>query len=140
MNDPRAEADRWFRQAGNDLLFARRGLSEGFHAQACFLSQQAAEKAVKAVHYLSGERTVLGHSVRQLLHSLEDRMPEAMALLETGGLLDQFYIPTRYPNGLPDGAPYEVYTAGQAEDAVRGAQAVLDFAAGALSRHPGAGG
>ena len=28
-------------------------------------------------------------------------------------------IPTRYPNGLPDGIPADVYTEGAAQDAVR---------------------
>lgn len=33
-------------------------------------------------------------------------------------ILDQYYIPTRYPNGLPGGLPFEVYTAEQAAAAV----------------------
>ena len=61
MWDSRSEAERWLKQAENDLDFARLGLREGFHAQVCFLTQQSAEKAVKAIGYLLGERTVLGH-------------------------------------------------------------------------------
>ena len=37
MWDSRAEADRWLKQAENDLEFARLGLREGFFAQVCFL-------------------------------------------------------------------------------------------------------
>ncbi len=51
MWDARAEADRWRRQAANDLEFARVAVRERFHAQACFISQQAAEKAVKSIAY-----------------------------------------------------------------------------------------
>lgn len=137
MNDPRAEAERWLRQAENDLAFARRGLAEGFFAQACFLCQQAGEKAVKAVHYRTGERLVFGHSVFQLMKPLADRIPGAESLLDAAGLLDQYYIPTRYPNGLPDGAPFEVYTKAQAEEAVRIATALPDFATKRLERGEG---
>lgn len=37
--------ERWLNQAWDDLQFARLGLEEGFHAQACFLSQQVIEAA-----------------------------------------------------------------------------------------------
>lgn len=29
-------------------------------------------------------------------------------------MLDQYYVPTRYPNGLPGGIPSDVYTGDQA--------------------------
>jgi HEPN domain-containing protein len=37
-------------------------------------------------------------------------------------MLDGYYIPTRYPDGLPDGIPAQVYTQGAARDAVAFAQ------------------
>ena len=46
-------------------------------------------------------------------------------LTEQLAILDQYYIPTRYPNGIPDGAPFEVYTRGQAEEALATAAEVL---------------
>jgi HEPN domain-containing protein len=128
MNDPGLEASRWYRQAENDLAFAKRGLEEGYYSQVCFLCQQSGEKAVKSIHYHNGERFVPGHSIHALLKKLEPDFPEVNVLLETGGLLDQFYIPTRYPNGLPEGAPYEIYTQMQAKQAVDLAQKLLDFA------------
>ena len=42
--------------------------------------------------------------------------------------LDQYYIPTRYPNGLPGGIPAEVFTDSQAEDAVARAHAFIEAA------------
>ena len=54
MWDAQAEADRWRRQAGNDLAFARVALRERFYAQACFMAQQSAEKAVKGNRLRSG--------------------------------------------------------------------------------------
>jgi HEPN domain-containing protein len=50
------------------------------------------------------------------------------------------YIPTRYPNGLPGGAPFQVYTAAQAVEAIAGARTILEFAAGGLARPPAQGG
>ena len=49
-------------------------------------------------------------------------------LLLTGdaALLDQFYIPTRYPNGLPSPAvPGEAYTEAQAQAAQEAADHIL---------------
>ena len=67
MWDGRAEAERWRRQAANDLAFARVAVRERFYAQASFISQQAAEKAVKAIAYGLGERALLGHSLVTLI-------------------------------------------------------------------------
>lgn len=40
-----------------------------------------------------------------------------------------FYIPTRYPNGLPGGIPAEAYPQETAQDAVRLAAQVVDVVA-----------
>jgi HEPN domain-containing protein len=113
------------RQAENDLEFSRIALREGFFAQACFIAQQAGEKAVKALGYAQGERFVVGHSILELLKKLIGVHKELESFMELGGLLDQYYIPTRYPNGLPDGVPYEVYNERQAREAVEGASGLL---------------
>ena len=128
MNDPQREADRWFRQAENDLSFAKRGYEGGFYSHVCFLCQQSGEKAVKAVHYKLGKRVVTGHSVHELAKKLVGEVSEAKHLIEAGSILDQYYIPTRYPNGLPEGAPFEMYTQKQAEQALGHAETILDFA------------
>lgn len=124
----RAEAERWLAQAQSDLDFARLGLREGFFAQACFQCQQAAEKALKAIHYLGGARFVPGHSLVELLSSLPDRHPGLAALLPGARRLDQLYIPTRYPNGLPGGVPAEVFSSDQATAAIDDATKFLEAA------------
>lgn len=53
-------------------------------------------------------------------------------LTEECATLDQFYIPTRCPNGLLDGSPFEVYTRVQAEEALRTAEKILRYARGQL--------
>jgi HEPN domain-containing protein len=104
------------------------GAREGFHAQACFVSQQAAEKALKALHYLQGERLVVGHALVDLLNPLAPVHPALAPLREIAQQLDQYYIPTRYPNGLPGGVPAEVFTKRQANEATVGAREFLAVA------------
>lgn len=126
--DARVEAERWLSQAENDLAFAQHGLELGFYAQACFLAQQVAEKAAKALHYLGGARTVLGHSVDGLLEALQRSEPAVGALRGGAKELDQHYVPTRYPNGLPGNVPFEAYTAEQARRALEHARAIVGLA------------
>ena len=133
MKTAQAEGERWLRQAESDLAFAELGAREGFPAQACFTSQQAAEKALKAVHYLAGARFVPGHSLVELLEGAETHATSLVALRDSARQLDQYYIPTRYPNGLPGGVPAEVFTQVQAEDAVTRARAFIDAAIALLA-------
>lgn len=129
MKDSAGEAHRWLRQAEHDLEFARLALREGYFGQTCFIAQQAAEKAVKAIHYHRGERAVLGHSVVRLAEELAADVPEIEELREVAGTLDQYYVPTRYPNGLPGGLPFEAYNQAQARAAIIGAGRFVDLAA-----------
>ena len=125
MRAHRTEALRWLRQAENDLGFARTGVREAYYAQACFVCQQVCEKALKSIHYgRLGKRIVHGHSLVELAEGI----PETRPLRESMALLDQYYIPTRYPNGLPGAVPYEVYTRTQAEDALRVCDQVIGLA------------
>ena len=129
MKEPRSEALRWLLQAENDLAYARLGLREGFHAQVCFQCQQICEKALKSIHYGKlGARIVYGHSLVELCENLD----LSGDLRKELAVLDQYYIPTRYPNGLPGGTPYEVYTAEQAAAAVAVCGRVIALARDAL--------
>ena len=128
---PKAEAERWLVQARSDLGFAEVGAREGYHAQACFMCQQAAEKALKALHYLGGERLVIGHSLFELLRALLTRHPALADLEEAARRLDQYYVPTRYPNGLPGGTPADVFSQAQAKEALAQAKRFVEVA-GAL--------
>ncbi len=46
---------------------------------------------------------------------------------EEAALLDKFYIPTRYPDGLPALTPSQVYTKKEAVRALEAAKKVLNF-------------
>ena len=132
MKSSRDDALRWLRQAENDLAFAHVALREGFYSQACFLSQQVAEKGMKALLYYRGARTAIGHSLAALLVELEDIHPELSEHEESLTVLDQYYIPTRYPDALPGSAPFEVYGSSQASGAVETAALVVETAKQAI--------
>ncbi|RME88480.1 MAG: HEPN domain-containing protein [Candidatus Hydrogenedentota bacterium] len=114
----------WLAQAQNDFAWALDSFERKYYAQTCFIAQQVAEKALKAIGYYRGADLVKGHSCAAIAAALgingelEDRMKE----------LDQYYIPTRYPDALPAGSPFETYTKRQAEEALHSARLVLDLA------------
>ena len=124
--DPLGEAERWLAQAAADLHWAAPLEREGGYHLACFLSQQVTEKALKAFLYAQGEEIVLGHSVERLCAAAAAYLPEFAEKAQRWSLLDGYYIPTRYPNSLPDGIPANVYTA----EAAKGAVALAEEAVG----------
>jgi HEPN domain-containing protein len=126
MNLPLGEARRWFRQAQADLAVVKSLKQAGHYAAACFQAQQAGEKAVKAVLFSQGSRMVLVQSIQELVKLCEKYHPAFADITAAAGLLDQFYIATRYPSGLPFPAiPSETYTSDQAEGALESAEEVL---------------
>jgi len=48
-------------------------------------------------------------------------------LIEMGRVLDNFYVPARYPNGHPAGSPFEHYGPLQSEQAIDYAGQILAF-------------
>ncbi len=117
-------AKDWFAQAERDLEQARSSMREGRHEWACFAAHQSAEKAVKALHLSRGQEA-WGHVVARLLRELPLSVDEA--LVDKGKVLDNFYVPARYPNGHPEGAPFEHYGPLQSEEAIRYAGEILEF-------------
>jgi len=116
----------WFEQGRYDLQHARNSVAAGDFSWACYAAQQAAEKAVKAV-YLTRNLEGWGHVVRTLLEGLTDELPVPESLIEAARRLDLFYIPTRYPNGFPQGKPADFFGASDAERAIADAGQILAF-------------
>ena len=120
-------ADRsadWLAQAVRDLEQARSSRAEQRHEWACFAAQQAAEKAAKALHLAKGQEG-WGHVVARLLADLPFPVPPQ--LIDKAKVLDNLYMPTRYANGHPEGAPFEHYGPLQSEQAILYAGEILDF-------------
>lgn len=117
----------WLLQAGRDLEQAEDSRRSGRHEWACFAAQQAAEKAVKALHLHMGQEA-WGHVVAKLLVELPQPAKPPKELVERARVLDSYYIPPRYPNSHPEGPPYEHYGELQSEEAVRYAREIVEFA------------
>ncbi|HUO83658.1 MAG TPA: HEPN domain-containing protein [Thermoanaerobaculia bacterium] len=120
---PDRSAD-WLAQAERDLRQAFASQRDELHEWACFAAQQAAEKAVKALHLALGQEA-WGHVIRVLLLELPVSVPPD--LQEKSRVLDTFYIPTRYPNGHAAGAAFEHYGSIQSQQAIDYAGEILDF-------------
>ena len=121
----------WLRQAEKDLEKAKLDLEWGYYEWACFTSHQAAEKAIKGLfQHLHGE--AWGHGTKALLENLP--FEDHSSLLEDAIFLDKLYIPTRYPNGLPQGIPHDYFTKKDAEQAVTAAQKIYEWCKGKISK------
>ena len=114
----------WLKQAEKDLQHAQLSLEHRDYEWACFAAHQAAEKAVKALHLFLGQEA-WGHVVAKLLRELP--VPVSEELIERGKVLDGYYIPPRYPNGFPEGAPFEHFGSLQAREALQHARSILEF-------------
>ena len=119
-------AKDWFKQALRDLEQAKDSQLAKRHEWACFAAQQAAEKAVKALHLRLGQEA-WGHVVARLLRELPETVSVPEDLIEKAHVLDGFYIPARYPNSHPEGAPFEHYGRLQSQEAIQYAGEIIEF-------------
>jgi HEPN domain-containing protein len=118
--------DDWFKQAERDFDQARASRRSQRHEWACFAAHQAAEKAVKALH-LAHDQEGWGHVIAKLLTDLPETRRPPEKLIERARVLDNFYIPTRYPDSHPQGAPFEHYGPLQSGEAIRHARQIIEF-------------
>ena len=97
----------------------------GYWSEVCFKCQQAGEKALKAFLYAQGRRSVLGHSLVELVRECAKYSSEMLSLEKGAKKLDKYYVITRYPNGLPGLTPAEYFEQAEAEEAIELAKAIL---------------
>lgn len=114
----------WLAQGERDLEQAQASRDQERHEWACFAAQQAAEKAVTALHLHLGQEA-WGHVVARLLRELPVRTPAD--LVDRAKVLDNFYVSSRYPNGHPEGAPFEHYGPIQSQEAIDHASTIIAF-------------
>jgi HEPN domain-containing protein len=122
-------ADRspdWMSPARGELSAAQHLRAGGHWAWCCFTCHQAAEKALRAAleHFHDGR---MGHNLNELRCVLQGHTSVPVAVQEACTRLNRLYIPTRYPDAFPSGAPVAQYVAGDAQEALADAQEVLHF-------------
>lgn len=102
------DSDPWLSFAKEDVRIAELAMQDGLYNQVCFHAQQCVEKSIKAWLAGSGKSIPRAHSLADLLTLAGSKFPFPPESLY---FLDQFYIPTRYPDALPgslaDGLPDE---------------------------------
>ena len=101
----------------------------GRYYLALFHYQQSAEKALEAFLYsrTAALEVLYTHSVDELVRMAVES-DGCFEAVETAKKLDQYYISTRYPNGLPGGIPSQFYDdPDEAEAAMRLAKSVIDL-------------
>ena len=122
------EAVRWFATGKGDLEAAEILMKNRKHAHACFNAQQAVEKAIKGVWYFF-DADPWGHSILKLIQELEEVDMGAFSALneyiDEARKLDRLYIPTRYPNGLPDITPDLAYGEDDSRFSIAAAKKIL---------------
>lgn len=121
------EGKRWLEQAWEDLKWAKDLAERGGYHIACFLSQQVGGKALKAFLYAEGEEIVIGHSAARLCNFASKFDTEFSEKVKRWAILDGYYVPTRYPNSLPESIPAKVYTENAAHEAVLLAEEICQF-------------
>jgi HEPN domain-containing protein len=133
-----AQAMRWFLTAQDDLQSAEILHTNLKFAQSCFYAQQAGEKALKAL-YFSRDIEPWGHSLlklsKEFVGSSED-MRQMKQIEKDSRDLDRYYIPTRYPDGLPGTTPAEAYGSVDSESAIKSAKSILSFVQSKLDTTP----
>ena len=120
------EAESWLRQGEKDLKHAEKSIEFEDYEWACFSAHQAVEKVIKALFRLINI-DVWGHSISQLLQNLPENLRPDQNLIDISKELDKHYIPSRYPNAHPSGAPMDYYTKNEAERAVNYAKEIIKF-------------
>ena len=131
MNDPETvdEARRWLRFAKEDLDVAQRLLiTDGTPSRhVCFLSQQAAEKALKTALVLEGIDFPYRHDLDALRNLLPDSWPVRRTHTDLAQLTE-WAVEARYPGD------WQEATAADGEQAVSQAQGVYDSIAAEFER------
>jgi HEPN domain-containing protein len=115
----RYEAERWLTTAEEDLRAAHSLNDSKNFSHACFMAQQSAEKALKAL-WFNNDTEPWGHSIQKLVREFPraDLLLDLESWVKNAVFLDKLYIPTRYPNGLPDLTPGQSYTVEDAQQAI----------------------
>lgn len=117
------EYEEWFEIAESDLNFAKVGLKEGFYPQVCFISQQVIEKALKGYLVTKSRHFPKTHSLIDLYHLCKAKWLEPFK--QKIKLIDEYYVPMRYPGGFPGSLGIRQINEKDAKEALTCAEDVL---------------
>jgi HEPN domain-containing protein len=136
QRDPAELAYRWYDQAAADLDAGERNAEAGIAYLACFLAQQSAEKALKALLYWTRGDWPRIHLIETLLRELAPEHAPRPELADDARSLDKYYTTTRYPDVLDHALPAASFVRREADGALAVARAVLEFVGTHLPPRP----
>lgn len=121
------QSDIWFEQAQWDLNAAKLSIQNGYHEWSCFESQQAAEKAIKAVIVANGIRAPRTHKLSSLIgivKSVDKKVQEYYFDVKT---IQAFTFIARYPFLVPNEnkSPHNFITSKDAQKCINQAETIL---------------
>jgi len=116
----REETKNWLKQAEMDLETAKANINIKKYFASAFFSQQAAEKALKAMALEKLREPLKSHNLLELAKRLKVPHEIMVCLIE----LNPDFIITRYPDAA-NGLPYELYDLKKAKQKTGFAEKVL---------------
>lgn len=119
----------WIRRAKSNLAIARQvKTDEIYWEDLCFETQQAAEKALKAVMLANGLKFRFVHDLAEHLTVLEQGGIELPENVKAAAILTDYSVEARYPG------PYEPITEEEFFDSLSIAETVVAWAEGQVLR------
>lgn len=116
----------WFTLAEEDLLWAKASFEEKIFRGACFASQQAAEKALKAYLVSKGIGFPKIHDLVALNQHCIKEDKDFKTLDEACNIISPYYLSTRYP----DVAQFEEFSESQTKEVIDRAEKIVTFVRG----------
>ena len=120
---------QWLNIANEDHIVAQLVLDEEHFSHACFLSQQCIEKSLKAYLIAKTNQYPRVHNLVDLLMLCAAIDANFSQFTAACALVDKYYIPTRYPAGIPGGLPSGPSSKKHGEQAITFAKTILDYVA-----------
>lgn len=116
------EIENWWKQAERDLISAENNMNSGDHYVSAFMSQQAVEKALKALYIKEKKELIKTHSLSRIgkLLTLPNEVLAKIASLEP------VYQETRYPD-VASKIPAEEFEEKDALELLNNAREVLEW-------------
>lgn len=115
----------WIKAAETDLKSAKTlGIETDLSAPIAFHSQQAAEKAIKAIILKKNHKISKTHDLMKLAKEAEITSDDIVTNLK---YLNRFYQPTRYPDAIAGSLETGLPTKQEADTALQSAKEIVEF-------------
>lgn len=119
--------NNWYEFAHDDLVVAMASFEKEIYNLACFHAHQGVEKMLKGYLASKGKDVPKTHFIGVLLKLCAEIDKEFNEIAEACIKLDDYYIPTRYPDALPGMLPEGMPNKDDAQEAISTLKEMIDF-------------